>query len=195
MKTCATCKIEQPDSAFHRKADAKDGLHPHCKGCRKAKDAQYRAENIDSLQEYDRARYQIPERKAASNASAKRIYDRDRPLAIAKMKRRHQENPEVARKAKRAYKARNPAKTLAATRMRQARKLNATPAWANQFFMEEAYDLARRRTQVTGFEWQVDHIVPLCHPLVQGLHVEHNLQVIPAIQNQQKGNRSWPNMP
>ena len=76
--------------------------------------------------------------------------------------------------------------------------MNATPAWANQFFIEEAYDLARLRTQQkTGRsdEWQVDHIVPLQHPLVQGLHVEHNLQVIPAIHNQRKGNRVWPDMP
>jgi 5-methylcytosine-specific restriction endonuclease McrA len=42
---------------------------------------------------------------------------------------------------------------------------------------------------------EVDHIVPLKSPLVCGLHVEHNLQVIPATQNRRKHNRVWPDMP
>lgn len=72
---------------------------------------------------------------------------------------------------------------------------NAAPKWANRFFMQEAYDLARRRTKATGIRWHVDHIVPLLSPLVCGLHVEHNLQVIPAAQNISKNNRWWPDMP
>jgi len=198
MKTCATCKLEKPEAAFHRKADAPDGLHPHCKECRKAQAVVYRAGKIDALRAYDIARYQRPERKAASNASAKRVYEKDKPARLAAMQQYAEQNRDKVRRIKAAYKARNPAKTLAATRKRQAGKLNATPAWANQFFIEEAYELARLRTEqkTGGFdEWQVDHIVPLQHPLVQGLHVEHNLQVIPALHNQQKGNRTWPDMP
>ncbi len=198
MKLCATCKQEKPEAAFHRKADAADGLHPHCKECKKLKDAAYRLENADRLREFDRARGQQPVRKAYQTARLKADYEANKPEKLAAMKRYHAEHPEAVREAKRAYKARNPAKVLSDTRRRQAGKLNATPAWANQFFIEEAYELARLRTQqkTGGFdEWQVDHIVPLQHPLVQGLHVEHNLQVIPAIHNQQKGNRTWPDMP
>lgn len=158
------------------------------------KDAAYRLENIERTREYDRARQSAPHRLELK----RKQYHADRPKYLARMKQYAKNAPEVGRKAKAAYKARNPAKTLAATRKRQAGKLNATPAWANQFFIEEAYELARLRTEqkTGGFdEWQVDHIVPLQHPLVQGLHVEHNLQVIPALHNQQKGNRSWPDMP
>jgi hypothetical protein len=77
---------------------------------------------------------------------------------------------------------------------RNAEKLKATPSWANLFFIEEAYDLAQRRTEATGFQWHVDHIVPLRSKRVCGLHVEHNLQVIPARTNLAKGNRVWPFM-
>lgn len=77
----------------------------------------------------------------------------------------------------------------------RAAKLRATPAWANHFFIEEAYDLAQRRTSATGIEWQVDHIVPLQSELVCGLHTHENLQVIPARVNRSKQNRVWPGMP
>ena len=78
---------------------------------------------------------------------------------------------------------------------RRAMKAQACPAWANKFFIEEIYDLARLRTQYTGVRHEVDHIVPLKSSLVCGLHVEHNLQVIPAIENRKKHNRTWPGMP
>lgn len=71
----------------------------------------------------------------------------------------------------------------------------ATPGWANLFFIEEAYLLATLRNRLTGVKWEVDHEVPLVHPLVCGLHVEHNLRVIPAMENRRKGNRFWQDMP
>ena len=90
-----------------------------------------------------------------------------------------------------------PEKFSAKAAMRRAAKLNATPAWANDFFISEIYDLARLRTKMrTGGidNWHVDHAVPLKHPLVCGLHVEHNLCVIPGVENSRKGNRHWPDM-
>lgn len=71
----------------------------------------------------------------------------------------------------------------------------AKPKWANQFFIKEIYRLSKLRSQTTGLRWNVDHIVPLRHPLVCGLHVEHNLQVTSERYNKFKGNRFWPDMP
>lgn len=78
---------------------------------------------------------------------------------------------------------------------RRAAERQATPRWANHFFIAEIYHLAKLREQVCGGEWHVDHIVPLRGKTVCGLHVEHNLQVIPAEINHQKSNRWWPDMP
>ena len=88
-----------------------------------------------------------------------------------------------------------PEKHAAKQGKRRARKLQATPAWANEFFIAEAYDLAKRRTDSLGFKWEVDHTIPLKSRIVCGLHVENNLQVIPAMVNRSKSNRHWPDMP
>ena len=82
----------------------------------------------------------------------------------------------------------NKDKVINQAKTRRAKKLNATVEWRNQFLIDEMYDLARLRTKVTGIEWHVDHIIPLKHKLICGLHVEDNLQVIPAIENLRKGN-------
>ena len=73
--------------------------------------------------------------------------------------------------------------------------IRPVPAWANRFYIAEAYRLARIRTAATGIKHVVDHIVPLQSPLVCGLHVEANLQVIPESINASKGNRWWKDMP
>jgi len=78
---------------------------------------------------------------------------------------------------------------------RRAALAAAKVRWEDDFFIAEIYDLARKRSEVTGFAWQVDHIVPIKSKLVCGLHVHWNLAVIPARINRRKSNRHWPDMP
>ena len=52
----------------------------------------------------------------------------------------------------------------------------------------ELYREAAFLSITTGVPHHVDHVVPLNHPLVSGLHVSWNLEVIPARQNLEKSN-------
>jgi hypothetical protein len=67
-------------------------------------------------------------------------------------------------------------------------KAVVTPKWANKDAIKEFYKEAKRLTKETGILHHVDHIVPLRHPLVCGLHVENNLRVISYFENNQKSN-------
>lgn len=64
-----------------------------------------------------------------------------------------------------------------------------TPKWANLDAIAAIYAEARRMTTESGVQFQVDHFIPIRHPLVCGLHVEDNLNILTASENRSKGNR------
>ena len=78
---------------------------------------------------------------------------------------------------------------------RKRAKDRATPAWADLDKVREIYRQCMETSKETGVKHHVDHIVPLTSRLVSGLHNEFNLQIIPAIDNLKKANRTWPNKP
>jgi len=107
-------------------------------------------------------------------------------------------NPEKVREYKKQWKLRNKEKyaryvaeydrKTQATRnareaLRRARLLEQTPDNANLDVIESIYKMCRRRSQVEGIQYEVDHIIPLSKG---GLHHEDNLQIITAHQNRVK---------
>lgn len=173
----------------------------------KAKAAKYREKNRDELRrkhaEYraanpgmDAAYYEANKERIKANVAA---YQEANAAAISERRSERWRTDANFRTAGnrrlRNWKKRNPHKVNAENAKRSAHLKQAKLTWANKFFIEEAYDLARRRTESFGFPWEVDHIVPLNSDLVCGLHCEANLQVIPAEHNLAKGNRHWPDMP
>lgn len=140
--------------------------------------------------------YQANKEKHRANDA--KWHERNKLKVAAYAKQYAHANQEIVRKAQAKYSATHKAYYGAKTMERNARKKKAVPAWANKFFIEEIYDLARRRSALKSgghAKWHVDHIVPLQSKTVCGLHVEHNLRVIPSVENYRKNNRSWPDMP
>lgn len=103
-------------------------------------------------------------------------------------------NPEKVAAEKKRYRLDNPGLWAAYCSKRRALKRQAMPTWANPERIARVYELAAALSS-GGAEFEVDHIVPLNHPLVCGLHVEANLQVLLVFDNRSKGNRFWPDMP
>lgn len=103
---------------------------------------------------------------------------------------RYQENKEhVAIRLKAYAQGKGHVKRMATKARRRAREKNCCVSWGNEFFIEEIYDLARRRTKMFGYQWDVDHIIPIQSEVVCGLHWEGNLQVIPHTENLKTLNR------
>lgn len=80
-------------------------------------------------------------------------------------------------------------------KLRRQSEERATPKWANRRAVRSFWKLSKLLTKSTGVQWSVDHVVPLLHPLVCGLHVENNLRVMTLASNLRKSNNWWPDMP
>lgn len=182
MKACTKCRILKPADEFARKTDAKDGRHPHCKACDNARRRALRDNNIGAERAKDNARYTV-------RRDAKRAYDRQY----------YQQHASRIKEGARAYADVHRERLRPTNRQRAmkyaAQKRQAVPAWSDSARIKEFYFAADFLGMVTGEWYHVDHIVPLQSSQVCGLHVEHNLQVIPGSDNQSKGNRIWPDQP
>ena len=71
---------------------------------------------------------------------------------------------------------------------RRKKRDRSLPKWADKKAIKQFYVMARQLTKQTGIKHEVDHIIPSNHPLVCGLHVEHNLQILTEFENQSKSN-------
>jgi hypothetical protein len=192
-KRCSMCGVEKEITLFYTNGGRRDGYSRLCKECQKLTNKKYRAKNYEKQLEWNRTSYRNNSEKVVERTNAYRRAHLDQAREYTKTHRKN--NPEAVRAAERKQEILRPERFAAKTARRRSAKLNATPKWANHFFIGEAYDLAKRRTQATGFVWHVDHIVPLQSPIVCGLHVYNNLQVIPGVDNAKKSNVTWPDRP
>lgn len=68
----------------------------------------------------------------------------------------------------------------------------ATPPWVSHKDMMALHAEKLRRTEATGIEHVLDHIIPLKHAYVCGLNVPWNIQIITRRQNAAKSNKWHP---
>lgn len=64
-----------------------------------------------------------------------------------------------------------------------------TPKWVNKFEIRVIYTTAKMISEKTGIPHEVDHIIPILHKKVCGLHVPWNLQIITRKENHDKSNK------
>jgi len=112
-----------------------------------------------------------------------------RPCRNGRFTTHYAENRESQIQRVMDYHKLKPEKVRARNMKRYARKVHATPAWADQRKIETIYAIADFLTRRTGVLHQVDHYYPIMGKTSCGLHTEANLRVIPAKANQAKGNR------
>ncbi len=64
-KTCRNCHVNKPISEFYKHVAMKDGHLNKCIHCVKAREKNYRLNNLERVRAYDRARGSLPHRSAA----------------------------------------------------------------------------------------------------------------------------------
>ncbi len=179
QKACIRCGELKPAHGFSPDRRNADGLQGHCKAC-----------IAKAMREYRRLQPEV----VAAQKRAFRVRHAERLKREAAAARATPEYKRAAAVRNRRWLQRNAPKNREKVRAYEARKIGATPRWANQEKIDAIYREAERLSQLTGIPHQVDHVVPLRHPLVCGLHIESNLQIMTACANAAKRNRWWPGM-
>ena len=175
-KVCNTCGVDKALTEFNKRSRSSDGLSSYCRQCKSAVDAKHYAENREKIKRQTAA-YAKANREQ-SNRSKKKWRDNNPDIQAAAVRACKEAKPEFYRGIRNDANAR-----------RRAAKIQATPEWADKKVITDIYKEAQRLQQVLGIPMHIDHVVPLQGELVCGLHVEYNLQVIPAALNLRKSNK------
>ena len=189
LRHCRRCAVEQPITNFRAHTTGR-GHRRVCRACGRLERCEWRVNN----RERDRAavagyaarhREKVRERKNKSKRAKQAYY-------TAYMYDYSRKNREYLNACSRAYYARNRGACIAQARLRRTRLSAAMPAWLSAIQraqIQEFYDLAEALATQTGVPHEVDHIIPLAHGKVCGLHVPWNLQVLTVNANRRKSNR------
>ena len=154
--------------------------------CSKANSAAvWRANNHAARVDYSRAYYAANKPQyAAYNAARQRANPGAMRAYRAAWESR---NPEKTKECKRQWEAKNAAYMAekAARRRSRTRVLLSDGA---RFMLREIYLFRDAVSAATGVKHHVDHVIPLNHPKICGLHTPCNLAVVPWYVNLSKGN-------
>jgi len=160
MKYCPCCLQTKVFTDFSKNKSRKDGYMGYCKPCQ-----QIKRKTSDK------------KHKDKRNASAAEWRKNNREAFLKTLKKYRQVNQPIR---------------TALQNKRKAAKLQRTPNWLTEFDLLKIqclYQVASMYSKESGYEWNVDHIIPLQGKKVSGLHCPSNLRVIPAIENQRKNNK------
>lgn len=138
------------------------------------------------------------------NKASNSYYHKNKEKRLANQKRLNALNPQWREKAKqnlfekdpeyynkyyKKYYQQNKDNYYKRCILYRRRSRKATPSWEDGSGFKSLINLARELRDATGFEWDIDHCVPLKAKKASGLNCVDNLQVIPASMNRKKGNR------
>jgi hypothetical protein len=191
MKQCRICLQEKEYAGFYPRDSTVDGYRSECKNCcvEKSK-ARYRKDlEASRLWQRENHRKKV---EANPNWHVEHYAKNKDKMSEYNAKYYLTKNREKRIKQVNEWVANNRGRANANKKAYKVAKINACPPWLNEehhWMIQEAYDLAQTRSEMLGFSWHVDHVVPLRGKTVSGLHVPWNLQVIPGVENMSKSNK------
>lgn len=158
MKTCFKCNETKSIELFHKHKAMKDGRLNKCSACVVKDVAAWREKN--------------PECRAEEHVRIRN-------------KKGFQTREQYHSKRKENAKGRK-VSSLQYAHKRRLQTTRYTMLELDELVFIEAVDVRNKRKQLTGYDWHIDHIIPINHKTTCGLHNAFNWQVVPASWNVKK---------
>lgn len=197
-KVCSTCQETKPVVDFYKVRSQTEDRRAACKSCTAQAEKKYRSNNAEKVKERHKYYYRNNKEKAQEyhnkNRDARLEYMKQYNIHCGdKIKARkrayREENIDYIKLKKKEYYNTHKEMHRAYNAAYRARKYKAQPQWADLSKIQYVYWWAKTLTEITGIEYQVDHIEPLAGKGICGLHVHENLQILTKEENLSKGNR------
>jgi len=190
MKCCSKCGEEKLLTEYWKQKSNKDGLYTYCRTCAyKQRREWFNKNRKENLEYHVRYRQENKEKVDAQIAEWHENHPESRLEARRAWKDR---NRDRVRKENSEYKRKNRDKGARWAAKRRANLLKVSGYSnedLNELVLQEAYTVAKKRTEATGVQYDVDHIIPLQGRNACGFHCWNNVQVIPRMDNLKKGNK------
>jgi predicted transcriptional regulator len=148
-------------------------------------------ENPEPIKEKGRAYYHANKEKA--HETYRRNYEKTKEQRREYSRRYRAENADKMKEYTDAHRGEMAARLA----LRRAKKRNATPKWLTKEQrrqIQSLYVQSARLADETGVKHEVDHIHPLQHADLCGLHVPWNLRIITKSENSAKSNSFLPEL-
>lgn len=177
-KKCSQCLKELDVSFFNNDPNSKSGLKSACKSC----ESLYYQKNCVKIKE--RVNKYRENNKDLIKERNQKYYENNKELIVERVRLWRNKNLTKVKKYEKKYRSTHKEERVANTAAYRAAKVKATPKWLTDSQKEEIKNIYKNCPK--GFH--VDHIVPINGDEVCGLHVPWNLQYLPDIINETKGN-------
>ena len=161
VKKCKRCNTVRDLSEFYRRKYRPNAFSTHCKSC---------VQETNRLWKQNNRQQKIKKDIEYSQNNKQAIAERSRKYREnnkEKIKHKHKlwanNNPEKIRNNNNKWKSNNPHKKNNCEGLRRAKKLQATPPWAELDKIKIVYEKAKWLEKITGLKYHVDHKIGRAH--------------------------------
>lgn len=174
-RQCTKCIDYLSISNFDKNKNFKNGYNSVCKVCDSKRKKKEYTENPDKARQRSKIyRQKNPE---ASRESSRKSYLK---------------NIDHHKQVAKEWRINNPAKAAFSPMKRQRRLGEANILGDNKLAckqMDDIYKLVKKLNYTSTKIYEIDHIIPLQHSDICGLHVPANLQILERFDNRRKSNQ------